>query len=38
MDMGYKYKVLIQGKGMAQAGLTGLKLLQESCQSMQISG
>lgn len=30
IDMGYKYKVLIQGKGIAPASLTGLKLLQEN--------
>lgn len=38
VDMGYKYKVLIQGKGIAQARLTGLKLLQESSHLLPISG
>lgn len=38
IDMGYKYKVLIQGKGIAQARLTGLKLLQESSHLLPISG
>lgn len=34
IDMGYKYKVLIQGKGIAPGVLTGLKQLQGSCHSL----
>jgi SAM-dependent MidA family methyltransferase len=36
IDMGYKYKVLIQGKGIAPTRLTGLKLLQKNNRSVPI--